>query len=567
MNRISFNDYLFSQLEIRAEEKTRILKQVQQTKLPLPKILQKEGLAEEKKLAKLIADYFGLPFLERKDYPQEPLILQDISVSFLKKHCVLPLKQSQDEIIVVISDPFAFSLRNTLKEHFKPLRVKFCLGLASEIRDAVERLYGSPTEEIQNAIGEAEAEIFELEEENLRDMALEAPIVRLVNMIITRAVEMRASDVHFEPFEKELKVRYRIDGILHEMETSPKQLQAAIISRVKLMAGMNIAERRLPQDGRIKLRLGGREVDIRVSTIPTIFGESVVLRLLYQETQEFELETLGLNSRDMELLVEKIYYPNGIILVTGPTGSGKTTTLYAVLKRIKSPEKKIITVEDPVEYQIEGINQIQVRPELDLSFAKALRSIVRQDPDIILIGEIRDLETAEIAIQSALTGHLVFSTLHTNDAPTAITRLVDLQVEPYLISASLLLVIAQRLIRVLCPHCKMPFKPDRATIKGIEKYFPEKVVEKIESKQKDLVFYRSVGCSKCGYTGYHGRIGVFEVMEITDNIRSLIIEGADVDHIREEAIREGMTTMRIDGLKKVINGITTIEEVLRVTKL
>jgi general secretion pathway protein E len=333
------------------------------------------------------------------------------------------------------------------------------------------------------------------------------------------------------------------------------------------MAGMNIAERRLPQDGRIKLWLGGREIDIRVSTIPTIFGESVVLRLLYQETEELGLEALGLVERDMALLQEKIYYPNGIILVTGPTGSGKTTTLYAVLKKIKSPEKKIITVEDPVEYQIEGINQIQVRPDLDLTFGKCLRSIVRQDPDVILIGEIRDLETAEIAIQSALTGHLVFSTLHTNDAPTAITRLTDLQVESYLISASLLLVVAQRLVRVLCSHCKAPFKPDRTIIKRIKTYFPPEIAEKMELDSKDLTFYQSVGCPECGHTGYLGRVAVFEVMEVTDRLRSLIIEGADIDQIKREAIKERMTTMRMNGLKKVINGITTIEEILRVTKL
>ena len=567
MNQQSFNEYLLSHLEINPEESARLLAEVQQTKLSLPKILQKEGIIEERQLSRLVADYFSLPFLERKDYPQKPLILERISIGFLKRHCVLPLEQSKDEVIIVISDPFDLSLMNTIKQYFNSVKVKFCIGLPSEIKDAIDRLYGDQTEEIQNAMGEAEAEVFELEEENLRDMALEAPIVRLVNMIINRAVEMRSSDVHFEPFEKEFKVRYRIDGILHEMETPPKRLQPAIISRVKLMAGMNIAERRLPQDGRIKLRLRGREVDIRVSTLPTIFGESVVLRLLYQETEELELESLGLTERDMALLQEKIYYPNGIILVTGPTGSGKTTTLYGVLKKIRSPEKKIITVEDPVEYQIEGINQIQVRTDLDLTFAKALRSIVRQDPDVILIGEIRDLETAEIAIQSALTGHLVFSTLHTNDAPTAVTRLIDLQVEPYLISASLLLVVAQRLVRVLCPHCKAPFKPDKAIIKRIRTCFPPEAAEVVELDRKDITFYKSVGCPECGHTGYLGRVGLFEIMEVTDSIRSLIIEGADTSHIRKEAIKEGMTTMRLDGLKKVIKGITTIEEVLRVTKL
>jgi len=559
----SFSEFLFSQLGIKPEERTRILAKTEETKLTLTKILKNIGI-EEKRLMELIAKYFDIPFLERKHYPKEPLILEEISVSFLKRHCILPIRRTRDEVIIAISDPFNLSLITNLKQYFQPLKVKFCLGLSEDIQEAIDRLYGNENE-IQEAMEEAESEIREWEEENLRDMALEAPIVRLVNMIITRGVEMRASDIHFEPFEKEFKVRYRIDGILHEAETPPKRLQPAIISRIKLIAGMNIAERRLPQDGRIKLRLGGQEIDIRVSTVPTIFGESVVLRLLYPEGREFKLDTLGLNLRDFNLLQEKIYYPHGIILVTGPTGSGKTTTLYAILKEIKSPEKKIITVEDPVEYQIEGINQIQVRHDLDLNFAKVLRSIVRQDPDVLLIGEIRDTETAEIAIQSALTGHLVFSTLHTNDAPTAITRLIDLQVEPYLISSSILLVIAQRLVRVLCPHCKVPFEPEKALVKRMISYFPPQFQTQID--WKNLVLYRSVGCEECAYTGYRGRIGIFEVMEISERIRSLIIEGADADTIRQRAIAEGMTTMTVDGLQKVISGITTLEEVLRVTRL
>jgi len=558
----SFNEFLFSQLQIKPEEKEKILAKIEQTKLPLITVLKNAGIVEEKQLIELVAKYFGLPLLERKHYPREPLFLEEVSVAFFKKYHILPIKRTKEEITVAISNPFNLSLLTTIKQFFYPLRVKFSLGLTTDIDEAIDRLYGE--RDIEETIEEAESEILDWEEESLRDMALEAPIVRLVNMIITKAVEMRASDIHFEPFEKEFKVRYRIDGILHEVETPPKRLQPAIISRIKLIAGMNIAERRLPQDGRIKLRLGGQEIDIRVSTVPTIFGESVVLRLLYPEGREFRLDTLGLGFREFHLVQEKIYYPHGIILVTGPTGSGKTTTLYAILKEIKSPEKKIITVEDPVEYQIEGINQIQVRPELELNFANILRSIVRQDPDVLLIGEIRDKETAEIAIQSALTGHLVFSTLHTNDAATAITRLIDLGVEPYLISASLLLIVAQRLVRVLCSCCKVAFEPEKVLINKMMSYFPPQLQTQID--WKNLILYRSSGCEECGYTGYKGRIGVFEVMEISERIRSLIIEGADADTVRQRAIVEGMATMTVDGLKKVIGGTTTLEEVLRVTR-
>jgi len=503
----------------------------------------------------------GIPVVPEEDFPRDPVLMEGISPAFLMRHAVLPVERRDRQVSVLMSNPLDLSLIDTLKRLWRVDRVEVKLAYPDEIRDAVERLYESAADQIEEAVREAEDE-GEVEEEQLRYLAMEAPIVRLVNALIMRAVEMRASDIHFEPFEREFRVRYRIDGILHDVEAPPKRLQPAIITRLKLMANLNIAEHRLPQDGRIKLRLGGREVDIRVSTTPTVFGESVVLRLLYQEEQEFELENLGLSSRDYEIVAEKIEYPNGIILVTGPTGSGKTTTLYAILKRINSPDKKIITVEDPVEYQIKGINQIQVRPEINLTFANILRSIVRQDPDVILIGEIRDRETAEIAIQSSLTGHLVFSTLHTNDAPTAITRLEDLQVEPFLISASVVLVVAQRLVRVLCPRCKEPLPSSRVARRKIE----EILSAYGDPVPDEMVLYRPKGCPFCAGTGYRGRTGIFEVMEVNEEIRSLIVEGKEAEEIRREAVKWGMRPMVVDGVRKVLKGVTTLEEVLRVTK-
>ncbi|RMD52313.1 MAG: type II secretion system protein GspE, partial [Nitrospirae bacterium] len=380
----------------------------------------------------------------------------------------------------------------------------------------------------------------------------EAPIIKLVNLIISRAIESRASDIHIEPFEDELKVRYRIDGVLHDIETTPSNLKAAIISRIKIMAKLNIAERRLPQDGQIKLKKGDKEIDFRVSTIPTIHGESVVLRILDKESVPVELEKFGFSQEILEAFCRLIELPHGIILVTGPTGSGKTTTLYGALNRINSPEKKIITVEDPVEYHLKGINQIQVKPKIGLNFANTLRHIVRQDPDVIMIGEIRDLETAEIAIQSALTGHLVFSTLHTNDAPSSITRLIDMGVESFLLSSTLIGVMAQRLVRVICPDCKVLDEDSSPLICSItgERF-----------KQ-----YRGLGCEKCAETGFRGRTGIFELLPIDDDIRELILSKADASQLMKRAREKGMRTLIEDGMRKVKAGITTMSEVLRVTQ-
>jgi general secretion pathway protein E len=436
---------------------------------------------------------------------------------------------------------------------------KVRLANETDICEALDRFYGSagrPEDDTAKLAGDY-AEVTE-DIEHLRDMASEVPVIRLVNNMISRAVERRASDIHIEPFEKEFRVRYRIDGILQNVDSPPIQLKAAIISRVKLMAKLNIAERRLPQDGRIKLKVLGKEIDLRVSTLPTLYGESVVMRILDKsDSSAFDLRRLGFPA-DLLTKMEKLTsLPHGILLVTGPTGSGKSTTLYSAMKRINLPDKKIITIEDPVEYQMDGINQIHVNAQIGLTFAAGLRHIVRQDPDVIMIGEIRDLETAEIAIRSALTGHLVFSTLHTNDAPSAITRLVDMGVENYLLASCLVGVLAQRLVRIICTHCKVEYQEDIDRLKGlgVEAAGPSKVT-----------VYRGQGCEACGYTGYESRKGIFELMEPDDEIRRMIVANESSNIIAHYARKQGMKTLREDGVEKVLTGVTTLEELLRVTQ-
>jgi general secretion pathway protein E len=393
--------------------------------------------------------------------------------------------------------------------------------------------------------------------DHLRDMASEAPVIRLVNLIITKAVDLRASDIHFEPFENQFRIRYRVDGVLHDVEAPPKRLQSALVSRVKIMAKMNIAERRLPQDGRIMVKVKGKEIDFRVSTVPTIHGESVVLRILDKSSIVLDIEKLGFPEDIMREFNHAIDNPHGIILVTGPTGSGKTTTLYCALEKINSPDKKIVTVEDPVEYQLRGVNQIQVKAAIGLNFASALRSIVRQDPDVILIGEIRDAETADIAIHSALTGHLVFSTLHTNDAASATTRLMDMGIEDYLLSSTLIGILAQRLVRVVCPHCRESYRPE-------EMFLKQAGISAGEVGQIELM--KAKGCSECGFTGYKGRTGIFEFLRVTDEVRALILGKKDSQVIKEFARRKGMRTLREDGWLRAKEGRTTLQELMRVTQ-
>lgn len=500
------------------------------------------------------------PQIDAADFPDKPPMINGLSPQLMRQWRVVTLSIDDSEARVAMTTPRDLYLRELL-ENIYQRQVRPFLASEEDILAAVYRWYEA---DIDLANEDSEDESLTVDElwddpEQLRDLASEAPVIRLVNHIISQALEIKASDIHFEPFRDAFKVRFRIDGVLHDIETVSKRLQPAITSRLKLMGKMNIAEMRLPQDGRIKVREGQRDIDIRVSSLPTLFGESVVLRLLNREEVRLDLETLGISSDILGDFEKIILRPYGLILVTGPTGSGKTTTLYGVMNRINAPDKKIITVEDPVEYQLDGINQIQIRPKIGLDFASALRNILRQDPDVILVGEIRDAETAEIAIQSALTGHLVFSTLHTNNAASAITRLQEMGVESYLLSSCLLAVMAQRLVRKICPHCKAAY--------DLPPGFFEEVVQVlgVDSTQAPSEVWRGKGCASCANTGFSGRTGIYELIQINDEIRRLIVKGADSSLILSQAQSAGMRTLRQDGLQKVIAGQTTFEEVMRVT--
>ncbi len=498
--------------------------------------------------------------LSPEELPKVPFVLEGISSRFIREYMVIPLELKNNILKVIMANPDD-------KETVDALRVATSAEVvvyAAEpkvMEEYISKFYGQESQNINRIIediGERGLEFIREEEEDighLKDLASEAPIIKLVNILITRAVESRASDIHIEPFEDELKVRYRIDGVLHDVESTPKKLQAAIVSRVKIMARLNIAERRLPQDGRIRLKVGESEIDLRVSTIPVLHGESVVMRILRKEGIVIDLDLLGFPADTLSGFNHLITKPNGIILVTGPTGSGKTTTLYGALDKINSPDKKIITVEDPVEYQLKGVNQIQVKPQIGLNFANTLRHIVRQDPDIIMIGEIRDLETAEIAIQSALTGHLVFSTLHTNDAPSAITRLIDMGVENFLLSSTIRGILAQRLVRVICPSC-------RETDSSVA----DKEELSVLGIGTDVTLHRGRGCEKCAFTGYYGRTGIFELLVVDDEIRKLVLRNSDANQLRETARQRGMRTLLENGSEKIKSGVTTLSEVLRVTQ-
>ena len=491
------------------------------------------------------------------------LFFEDIDISLLKKiplrfaktNYILPLRQENSKLIAAVADEQGIlallELAKILSLTPMPIKVS-----KTELMEAINRCYGQlgSAEEVMNNISGEDFSTVATEFESPRDileLTEEAPIIRLLNALLLQAVKERASDIHIEPYEKELVVRMRIDGVLHRVLTPPKIIQEALISRIKIMANLDIAEKRLPQDGRLKVLIGGRDIDIRVSIVPTCFGERAVLRLLDRKQGVLGLWEIGLDKEDEKILEELLLRPNGIILVTGPTGSGKTTTLYAALNYVHSESKNIITIEDPVEYQLKGVGQIQVNPKIGLTFASGLRSILRQDPDIIMVGEIRDIETAEIAIQASLTGHLVLSTLHTNDAPSAITRLIEMGVEPFLAASSLIAIIAQRLVRMICPYCKEEYIPSE----GEKAYFPFEISR----------LYRGSGCEKCKYTGYLGRTGIFEILVIDKDLRKMITERIDSQSIKQKAILKGMKTLRKDGLNKVLKGITTLEEVLRVT--
>ncbi len=543
---------------------------------PLRLMLVRLGLVSERDMAAAAAEGLDLELIGADDYPDAPIAEEPLSLRFLKDARIIPLFETERELWLAVADPLDdFIVQAVAMATGKVPQMR--VGLPTEIQAALERVYEQPADGDAEAEVQAELGNFSEEDiEHLSDLASEAPVIRLVNQILQRAVESRASDVHIEPFADQLKVRYRVDGILKEGESPPVSSTAAVISRVKIMAKLNIAERRLPQDGRIPQRIQGRELDLRVSTVPTLFGESVVMRLLDKESVSFDFDALGFDGPPRERLIKVLEQPYGIFLVTGPTGSGKSTTLYTALSRLNTEDRKIITVEDPVEYQVAGINQIPVKSAIGMTFAGALRAIVRQDPDIIMVGEMRDLETARIAVQSALTGHVVLSTLHTNDAASGVTRLLDMGVEDYLLTSTINGILAQRLVRRLCPECRQPYTPppelaaklrevDRAPASVSANTAAAAIFNPGQPGQPPQL-YRAVGCKTCNHSGYRGRLVIAEVLLMSDRIRQAVLTHATAGEIHQIAVAEGMATMYRDGLRKAFEGHTTIEEVIRVAE-
>jgi general secretion pathway protein E len=532
----------------------------------LGEVLASLKFVSEEDVAKALAIQLDMPYLPRI-FPEDcdPELVKRIPINFAKQVRILPLAMEGDLVILAVADPLDTAAldyaRLLLNQNVVPK-----LALGSTIVDAINSVYDRAVNEAEQLVGEMEAQdldslAHELEEpQDLLDTDDEAPIIRLVNSLLFRAAKERASDIHIEPMERSLIVRFRIDGVLQEVIKPPKRYQNSIVSRVKVMGQLNIAEKRLPQDGRIRIKLAGRDIDIRLSTIPTAFGERIVMRLLDKTATLLDLGEIGMGKDTLKMMDSVIRRSHGIILVTGPTGSGKTTTLYGALSRINTPDVNILTVEDPVEYQIQGISQMATSPKIGLTFANGLRSFLRQDPDIIMVGEIRDKETAEIAIQASLTGHLVFSTVHTNDSSGAVTRLVDMGIEPFLVASSLTAIMAQRLVRRVCPDCREAYLPTDEELKevGMSR-------AKLKAQNIDHV-YRSTGCNVCGQNGYRGRTGIYELLMVDDEIRQLILKNVDAGTIKKAAVKNGMLTLLDDGARKLMLGETTIAEILNVTQ-
>jgi general secretion pathway protein E len=525
-------------------------------------ILVRQKTLREMDLLQVLAEQFRMPVIPLLPAGIDTGFTKKLSIGFLKKNLVVPVI-TEDETYIAVHDPFDFQALDEVRLQLDLPACPAALSPHSEIIRTINSAYDltlDTAEEVLQDIDEEDPDVLFSKIEEIGDLlddTSHSPVIRLVNLMLSQAVRHNVSDIHIEPYQNSLKIRQRLDGLLYDMFTPPKHVQSALTSRIKLMARMNIAEKRLPQDGRIEIKVGNKDIDIRVSTLPTAFGERVVLRLLDKSTVRMSLTDLGMSQERLTIFSRIIKAPNGIVLVTGPTGSGKTTTLYAALSAINRVDINIITVEDPIEYRIPGIGQVQVNPKIDLTFASGLRSIVRQDPDVILIGEIRDLETAEIAIQSALTGHLVFSTLHTNDAPSTITRLRDMGVESFLIASSINAILAQRLIRIICPACREPYEPDPQEVAGIGL-----TMEMLKGQP----VYRGRGCEECRNTGYRGRTGIHEFMIMDDEIKRLVLKTSDASALRRHAQTGGMTTLLQDGAAKVLAGVTSIEEVFRVAQ-
>lgn len=535
------------------------LKLQKKNHLPLGHILQKKGIAGEIDVLKAMARLYRMEFREKIDFKGMEEIYDRIPLKLIQKSRLVPFELSKKTIRVAVSDPTDLHPMDDVRANLKEFKVEFILAPEPEIMRIIHSQFDTTSAAAKDLLNEMEGSFSELAEgfdNETIDLSDDAPIIKMVNVILSQAVNERASDIHVEPYEKSLVVRYRIDGILHNVLTPPKSYHAGITSRIKIMSNLNIAENRLPQDGRIKLRLAGKDVDIRVSTIPCQFGERIVMRLLNKTDQKYSLDTMGFYPDLIKTLRTLIYEPHGIVLVTGPTGSGKSTTLYSALSELNTEERNIITCEDPVEYQIEGVSQMQMQEKIGLTFATGLRAILRQDPDVIMVGEIRDEETARIAIQASLTGHLVFSTLHTNDAASAATRLIDMGIEPYLITSTVLGFMAQRLVRTICEKCKVTYKPSAEELESLG----------ISKKQlKGGVLHKGEGCNHCMGTGFKGRTGIYELLIISNPIKGAILAGQDTNRINEIALENGFETMRDYGIRKVIDGITTPDEVLRVT--
>jgi type IV pilus assembly protein PilB len=528
------------------------------------KALVDNGYIKEDALLSALADLLNMEIVDLSKMSIEKSAVSKLSASTAKFYNIMPVKLDKDSVVVAVSDPLNMKLTDELR-FVSGLSIKMVIAKDEDIKNMISQHYGKDEESLKEVIDEAEKTTCKVpivgkaenDADKLKEIASCAPVVKLLNMILLRAVREKASDIHFEPFEKDYKIRYRIDGICYDAAHPPRNLSLAISSRIKVMANLDVAENRLPQDGRIMIDIEGKTVDLRISTLPTLYGESIVMRVLDKSVVSLSLDQIGIDESIKSQIRGIIKRPNGIFLTTGPTGSGKTTTLYSCLSEINKIDYKIITTEDPVEYDIEGIIQVAINTKIDLTFARTLRHILRQDPDIIMVGEIRDAETAEIAIQAALTGHLVFSTLHTNDSPGAVTRLVDMGVEPFLITSTVRAVLAQRLVRKICSKCSKEYKPSEHELSefGISK-------EKI----KGMKFYKGEGCPECSNSGYKGRTGLYELLIMDDKIRDLIVKRGSLAAIRSAACEAGMKTLRENGLNKVMEGITTIEEVLRETK-
>lgn len=560
------DEYIVEILEsvglINNQQGAEALRLAEQNDKPVIDVLAERKYASKVDVLKALAHQFGMEFVTLTNAEIDQEIIDMVPGEVARRYHVVPIYRMDNTITVALGDPLDVETLDSLRYVLR-CDVSGAVAMPEEIEAAINKYYpatGSTVASMYDELTEGSVSLPgekppSLEgEDEVTDA--DAPIIKLVSLIILEAFRSRASDIHLEPLEKKFRVRYRIDGVLHEVESPPKRLQSAIISRVKIMANMSIAEKRLPQDGRIQINVMGRDLDLRVSSVPSNHGESIVMRILDKESLALGLPKLGFFSDDQQTFERLIGLSDGIILVTGPTGSGKTTTLYACLNHINKPDRKIITVEDPVEYQITGINQVHVRADIGLTFAAALRSILRQAPNIIMIGEIRDLETAEIAVNASLTGHLVFSTLHTNDAPSAVTRLIDIGVKPFLVASSTRAIMAQRLVRRICERCKEPYKPTDAELRALGALAGE-----VSAAQ----LYRGRGCADCNYTGYRGRLGIFEIFVITDEIRHLIYERVSASQLRARARQLGMRTLREDGIRKVVAGITTLEEVIRTT--